>query len=208
MIAAGGAPSEPQVWAAHLAVVDGEAVGKREFETDRARFLGRGAGVRAPSAVMSGRPLSGTTGAVLDPIFAMRRRVRIAPGATARVDFWTMVASSREDVLDLVDKHHDVGAFERAAALAWTQTQVKSRHHLGIDRSEASRDQRLARHIVYRHTEAAPAVGHNSKRERRATPSMDFGHVPAICRSSSSASPTSTNSTSPARRCRRWDTGG
>ena len=142
------APTEPQVWAAHLAVVDGEAVGKREFETDRARFLGRGAGVRAPSAVMSGRPLSGTTGAVLDPIFAVRRRVRIAPGATARVDFWTMVASSREDVLDLVDKHHDVGAFERAAALAWTQAQVQL-HHLGIDRTEAGQYQRLARHIVY-----------------------------------------------------------
>ena len=147
------APTEPQIWAAHLAVVGGEAVGKREFETDRARFLGRGGSVRAPSAVMSGRPLSGATGAVLDPIFALRRRVRIAPGATARVDFWTMVASSRAEVLDLIDKHHDVGAFERAAALAWTQAQVQL-HHLGIDRSKAAQYQRLAGHIVY----AAPML--------------------------------------------------
>jgi len=142
------APTEPEVWAAHLAVVGGEAVGKREFETDRARFLGRGGSIRAPGAVMGGRPLSGSTGAVLDPIFALRRRVRIAPGAMARIDFWTMVASSRKDILDLVDKHHDVGAFERAAALAWTQAQVQL-HHLGIDRSEARQYQRLAGHIVY-----------------------------------------------------------
>ena len=142
------APTEPQIWAAHLAVVGGEAVGKREFETDRARFLGRGGSIRAPSAVMSGRPLSGATGAVLDPIFALRRRVRIAPGATARVDFWTMVASSRTEVLDLIDKHHDVGAFERAAALAWNQAQVQL-HHLGIDRIKAGQYQRLAGHIVY-----------------------------------------------------------
>ena len=141
-------PTEPQIWAAHLAVVDGEAVGKREFETDRMRFLGRGGSARAASAVMNGSPLSGTTGAVLDPIFALRRRVRIAPGATARVDFWTMVASSRAGVLDLIDKHHDVAAFERAAALAWTQSQVQL-HHLGIDRSEAGQYQRLAGHIVY-----------------------------------------------------------
>jgi cyclic beta-1,2-glucan synthetase len=147
------APGEPQVWAAHLAVVDGEAVGKREFETDRARFLGRGGSIRAPSAMTNGRPLSGATGAVLDPIFALRRRVRVAPGATARVDFWTMVASSRKDVLDLVDKHHDVGAFERAAALASTQAQVQL-HHLGIDRSEAAQYQRLAGHLVY----AAPTL--------------------------------------------------
>ena len=142
------APAEPQVWAAHLAVVDGEAVGKREFETDRARFLGRGGSIRAPSAMINGRPLTGATGAVLDPIFALRRRVRVAPGATARVDFWTTVASSRKDVLDLVDKHHDVGAFERAAALASTQAQVQL-HHLGIDRSEAAQYQRLAGHLVY-----------------------------------------------------------
>ena len=141
-------PMEPQIWVAHLAVVDGEAVGKREFETDRMRFLGRGGSARTARAVLSGRPLSGATGAVLDPIFALRRRVRIAPGATAHVDFWTMVASSRADVLDLMDKHHDVGAFERAAALAWTQAQVQL-HHLGIDRSEAGQYQRLAGHIVY-----------------------------------------------------------
>ena len=147
------APTEPQVWAAHSAVVDGQTVGKREFETDRARFLGRGGSVRAPIAAVNGRPLTGATGAVLDPIFALRRRVRIAPGATARIDFWTMAAASREEVLDLVDKHHDTGAFARAAALAWTQAQVQL-HHLGIDRGAAGLFQRLAGHAIY----AAPML--------------------------------------------------
>ncbi|MGZ3280648.1 MAG: GH36-type glycosyl hydrolase domain-containing protein [Phenylobacterium sp.] len=146
-------PTEPEVWAAHLAVVDGAAIGKREFETDRARFLGRGGSVRAPGAVMNGRPLSGSTGTVLDPIFALRRSVRIAPGATARIDFWTMAAASREEALGLVDKHHDLGAFERAAGLAWTQVQVQL-HHLGIDRSEAGQYQRLAGSMIY----AAPML--------------------------------------------------
>ena len=145
--------TEPEIWAAHVAVVTGESVGKREFETDRARFLGRGGSIRAPSVVTGGRPLSGTTGTVLDPVFAMRRRVRIAPGATARIDYWTMVASSRADVLDLVDKHHDVVAFERAASLAWTQAQVQL-HHLGIDRGAAGQYQRLAGHLIY----AAPIL--------------------------------------------------
>ena len=88
-------PSEPEIWAAHLAVVEGDAVGKPEIETDRARFLGRGRDVRTPIAVMDGRPLSNTVGTVLDPVFALRRRVRIAPGATVRIAFWTVVASSR-----------------------------------------------------------------------------------------------------------------
>ena len=147
------APTEPEIWAAHLAVVDGEAVGKPEVETDRARFLGRGRGIRTPIAVIDGRPLSNTVGTVLDPIFALRRRVRVAPGATVRIAFWTMVAPSREAVLDLVDKHRDTTAFERAATLAWTQAQVQL-HHLGIDPGEAGLFQRLAGHLLY----AAPTL--------------------------------------------------
>ncbi|HEV8553094.1 MAG TPA: hypothetical protein VGR65_06875 [Casimicrobiaceae bacterium] len=40
------APPEPVVWAAHFAVVEGQESGGFEFETDRARFLGRGRTLR------------------------------------------------------------------------------------------------------------------------------------------------------------------
>jgi cyclic beta-1,2-glucan synthetase len=141
-------PAEQEIWAAHLAIVDGEVVGKPEVETDRARFLGRGHSIHSPIAVADGRPLSGTVGTVLDPIFALRRRVRIAPGTTVRIAFWTVVAASREAVLDLVDKHRDSSAFERAATLAWTQAQVQL-HHLGIEAGEAGLFQRVAGHLLY-----------------------------------------------------------
>lgn len=141
-------PGEQEIWAAHLAIVDGEAVEKLEVETDRARFLGRGHSIHSPIAVTDGRPLSGTVGTVLDPIFALRHRVRIAPGTTVRIAFWTVVAASREAVLDLVDKHRDSSAFERAATLAWTQAQVQL-HHLGIEAGEAGLFQRIAGHLLY-----------------------------------------------------------
>ena len=149
-------PAEAEVWAAHLAVVEGETVGETEIETDRARFLGRGRDARAPIAVMDGRPLSNTVGTVLDPIFALRRRLRIAPGETARVAFWTVVASSRAEVLDLVDKHREATAFERAATLAWTQAQVQLRH-LGVQADEASLFQRVAGHVLYANPSLRPS---------------------------------------------------
>jgi cyclic beta-1,2-glucan synthetase len=155
-------PSEPEIWAAHFAIVDGEAVGKLEIETDRARFLGRGHGVRSAIAIGDGRPLSNTVGTVLDPVFALRHRLRLAPGAIARVAFWTVVASTRQAALDLVDKHRDKTAFERAATLAWTQAQVQL-HHLGIDRGEASVFQRLAGHLLH----AAPTMRPSSATIRR-----------------------------------------
>ncbi len=142
------APEEPEVWAVHLAVMEGETTGELQYETDRACFLGRGNGVRSPISMSSGRPLSNTVGTVLDPIFSIRRRVNIPPGATVRVSFWTLLAGSRDEVIGLADKHHDVAAFERAATLAWTQAQVQL-HHLGITSDEAHLFQRLANRIVY-----------------------------------------------------------
>lgn len=142
------APTEPEVWAAHLAVLEGQATDELQFETDRARFLGRGNGVRSPISISSGQPLSDTVGTVLDPIFSIRQRVSVRAGATVRVSFWTLVARSRDDVISLADKHHDVAAFERAATLAWTQAQVQL-HHIGITPDEAHLCQRLANRILY-----------------------------------------------------------
>jgi cyclic beta-1,2-glucan synthetase len=155
-------PTEQEIWAAHLAIVDGEAVGKPEIETDRARFLGRGHSIRHPMSVIDGRPLSNTVGTVLDPIFALRRRVRVVPGETVRIAYWTMVAASRTAVLDLIDKHRDTTAFDRAATLAWTQAQVQL-HHLGSDPDEAALFQRLAGHLLH----ATPTLRPSSDTIRR-----------------------------------------
>ena len=140
--------ADAQPWAAHLAVVEGESTGDLQFETDRARFLGRGRAIRTPVSVIDGQPLSNTVGTVLDPIFSLRRRVRIAAGATARIAFWTMIAPTRAEALDLADKHHEPTAFERAVTLAWTQAQVQL-HHLGVGPEEAHLFQRLANRVLY-----------------------------------------------------------
>jgi cyclic beta-1,2-glucan synthetase len=141
-------PAEPELWAAHLAVVEGTIVGSRQFETDRARFLGRGNTARAPIALADGRALTNTAGTVLDPIFSWRVRLRVEAGEVARVAFWTMVAPTRREVLDLADKHRDPAAFERATTMAWAQAQVQLRH-LGIGAEEALLFQRLANRVLY-----------------------------------------------------------
>jgi len=139
---------ETPVWAAHVVVVEGETVGDLEFESDRARFLGRGRHLRHPVAMLDGRPLSNTFGSVLDPVLSLRRTVRIPPGTTVHVVFSTLVAPAREQVLDLADKYHDVRTFERTLTLAWTQAQVQL-HHLGIGPDEAHLFQRLANAVLY-----------------------------------------------------------
>ena len=147
---------EPEIWAAHLAVVSGDTVSGVEFETDRARFLGRNGTVRTPAAIRTGQPLTKTTGTVLDAIFALRHTLRIAPGGMARVGFWTLVAPTREALLDSIDKCRDATAFTRAATLAWTQGQVQL-HHLGVDPAVAALYQRLAGHLIYASPDLRPS---------------------------------------------------
>ena len=139
---------ETQVWAAHVVVVEGESVGDLQFETDRVRFLGRGHSIRNAISIRDGRPLSNTVGPVLDPVMSLRRTVRIPPGTTARVVFSTIVAPTREEVLDLTDKYRDTRTWERTLTSAWTQAQVQL-HHLGITPDEAHLFQRLANAVLY-----------------------------------------------------------
>ncbi len=139
---------EPQIWAVHVVVAEGETVGETEYETDRVRFLGRGRGIRTPMSVIDGHPLSKTAGTVLDPIMSLRRCVRLGPGASARVTFSTLIASSRDQALALADEYNNPATFERAATLAWTQAQVQLRH-LGIEVDEAYLFQELASRILY-----------------------------------------------------------
>ena len=178
-----------------------------QYETDRARFLGRGRSVRSPGSVIDGRPLSNTVGAVLDPIFSLRRRVELAPGATAHAIFSTVVAESREQVLDLADKYRESATFERAAILAWTQAQVQL-HHLGIEQDEAHLFQRLANRILYLGPVAAPAAGgagpQRARRVRRCGPTAS----PATCPSSWCGSTRRRTSTSCASCSAPTSTGG
>jgi cyclic beta-1,2-glucan synthetase len=141
------AADEARLWAAHVAVVEGSSEGGLQFETDRARFIGRSNDLRT-AAALRGQPLSGTTGPVLDPIFSLRRRVRLAPGANARVTFSTIVARSRESLLAAADRYRDPSIYERTATLAWTAAQVELRH-LQILPDEAHLFQRLATRLVY-----------------------------------------------------------
>ncbi|HEX5426473.1 MAG TPA: glucoamylase family protein [Candidatus Acidoferrales bacterium] len=144
------------VWLTHLAVVDGDEIGEVQYETDRAKFIGRGRSVRAPACISDAAVLSNTTGAVLDPIVSLRRTIRIPPNKTARVVFTTGITPSREQALALAEKYRDPSIFERTLTLAWTQAQVQL-HHLNIQPDEANLFQRLANVILYSDPSLRPA---------------------------------------------------
>lgn len=75
------------------------------YETDRARFIGRGRTTANPHALDNHMLLSGSAGPVLDPVVAIRCPVFLESGETTTLDLITGVASSREACAKLVQKY-------------------------------------------------------------------------------------------------------
>lgn len=135
--------TDPNILAASFVTCSDDQTLPVEYETDRSRFIGRGRTLASPISVLSGRPLSGTIGCVLDPVFALRQRVVVPPGGTVRLSFWTVVADHVEKLDAIIEKHRDRVAYGRCATLAWTHGLVELRH-LGITAEEALVFQRVA----------------------------------------------------------------
>jgi cyclic beta-1,2-glucan synthetase len=131
----------------HVLSGTGRAGVETQFETDRAKFIGRGGTLARPAALTGPTPLSNTTGPVLDPIVSLRQSVRVPPGATVRFTFTTAYAESETAARALVEKYHDRRAVARGIALASTHSQVELRH-LNLSLEDTMRFQRLGARLV------------------------------------------------------------
>lgn len=100
-------PEDEPLWAVHRLVAEEE--GAPEFETDRARFLGRGRTL-ASTAALDDATLSETVGNVLDPLFSLRRVVTVAPGDSVRLVAILGAGPERESVEAVADRYPTLAA--------------------------------------------------------------------------------------------------
>jgi cyclic beta-1,2-glucan synthetase len=143
------AADQKPLWAVHVLASEGGRQGPVQYETDRARFLGRRRMPCHPAACDrdAGR-LSGTVGPVLDPIFSLRQTVMLRPGESYTAAFSTAVAESRDEALALTDEFRIMSAVTRAFDLAWAHSRVELRH-MGISVEDAQLFQRLAGYVLF-----------------------------------------------------------
>ncbi|WP_421423065.1 GH36-type glycosyl hydrolase domain-containing protein [Agrobacterium rosae] len=141
-------PSEPGTVIAHLAADNAGPTRPTEYETDRAKFIGRGRSLGEAAAFDAAATLSNTDGFTLDPILSLRRVVRVPAGKKVSVIFWTIAAPNREDVDKAIDRYRHPDAFAHELVHAWTRTQVQMRH-VGVTSQQAAAFQHLARYLVY-----------------------------------------------------------
>ena len=166
-------PEDPRLWCVHVVDSGRDRIDAVSCETDRARFIGRGHSVRNPTAMSTSGALSGTTGPVLDPIFALRTRVSVAPGQSVSVAFTTLVATTREAAFELAGRYHDSHAAQRALDFAWTSTQIELRE-LGITPANAAVFQEIATQLLFLGGSLGPP--HDELRRSRGSQPLLWAH--------------------------------
>ena len=155
-------PEEQTPWMFHLLGVSGALSGETSYETDRARFIGRGRTAANPAVFDDGDgpgSLSNTEGPVLDPIVAIRNSVTLSPDGSATVQLISGVAETREAVLALLEKYRDRHFVERAFEMAWFESQEVLRL-LNITEADAQIYGRLATSVIHGSAlrRAAPSI--------------------------------------------------
>jgi cyclic beta-1,2-glucan synthetase len=144
-------PGEQVPWMFHLLAAPGVVTDAVSYETDRARFIGRGRTAANPVVLDSSdspHTLSNTEGSVLDPIVAIRRTLTLSPDESVTVQIISGVADTREAALSLLEKYCDRHFVERAFEMAWFQSQEVLRH-LHATEADAQIFGRLASSVIY-----------------------------------------------------------
>ncbi|GAA0887149.1 GH36-type glycosyl hydrolase domain-containing protein [Rhodanobacter soli] len=143
------AADEHVPWMFHLLAVHDADIDAISYETDRARFIGRGRSTAEPQALdREQAQLSNSAGSVLDPIVAIRCRITLEPEQSATIDFVTGIAERRDDCLRLIGKYRDRHLADRVFDLAWTHSQVLLRQ-LNASLADAQLYEHLATSIIY-----------------------------------------------------------
>ncbi|WP_233171795.1 glycoside hydrolase family 94 protein [Dyella sp. ASV21] len=140
---------DPVPWMCHLMAVHDADIDEISYETDRARFIGRGRSLANPAAMdgAAGR-LSDSEGSVLDPIIAIRCRITLEPEQSVLVDMVTGVGETRDACIHLIDKYRDRHLADRVFDLAWTHSQVLLRQ-LNASLADAQLYEHMATSIIY-----------------------------------------------------------
>lgn len=143
------------LFAAHILAVEDNASVNFEYETDRCRFIERGGSMQHPAAL--DHPLTNTSGTVLDPIFSLRHRFTLEPGAQIKISFINAISNNRPQLIAMMEKYKEISTTYRVMEMAWTYSQLELRH-LNITQEDAQLFQKLASRLVYPSSQSRAAL--------------------------------------------------
>ena len=146
---------EPAAFLLHMLLVEPDQEITGDYESDRAQFLGRGRRARHPAALENSLALSRTTGATLDPIFALRQRVNLGSRASTTLVAITLAADTLQAALSLAQRYQKQGTVDQVMIdRVFTQAQTQSERELrrlNLNTTTLKQMQQLLSLLLYPH---------------------------------------------------------
>lgn len=162
------AQGQPSHWAFHTLVVEGEVLGQLQYETSRGNFLGRNRTVHNPQALE--KPLGGSTGTVLDPIFSLRHRVRVPAEGAVTITWLFGYGENREQALALARKYRKGEMRLRAFEMAQSRSQIEA-NFLALTAERIALYQDLIPYFLF-HNPLRVKHGHEIAQNRKGQPAL------------------------------------
>ena len=139
---------DKELWIMQSLLIDEKVIGNIQYETNRAKFIGRCNDLDRPEVIDNDKLLTNTVGAVLDPIISMRARVKIPAKESCELAYIMAICEERQEAIKIAEKYKQRDNVERIFELAWTHSQIESRY-LGINSQIANKYQELASNIIF-----------------------------------------------------------
>ncbi|MCR1899749.1 DUF3131 domain-containing protein [Irregularibacter muris] len=133
-------------WSFHTIIGEEKDRGKISYETSRYKFIGRGKKIPQAEALI--RPLENTSGAVLDPIISLRKRIKIAPEDGVELFFVKGFAENKEQAYSLGEKYGDILSLENTFEMARIRSQIELTN-LNIREKDMEMYQDMIAHILF-----------------------------------------------------------
>jgi cyclic beta-1,2-glucan synthetase len=141
-------PRETPPFLLHFLVGAEGPIATARWESDRRAFIGRGGDLRAPAGARAS--LGNSAGFTLDPVMALQLEVELRPYERRELCFVSVVAATREAVIETAERYATLASLDWAIGDAATES-ARAVERAGLDPDALAPLQALASQLVYPH---------------------------------------------------------
>ena len=152
---------------------EAETIGELEYEIDKEKFMGKGIN-NIPEMILNSKPYSKNTGIGTDPIIAMKRTFKIAPGETIMLDLIITVDGNRQNIIDNLNKYENTNVITKTFELSKAKVEAEN-IYLGVKGKEIEDYQTMLGFLLFQNPTKSEVLEKLPKRQYLQSELWKFG---------------------------------
>lgn len=126
---------------------ESEIVGDIEYEINKEKFMGNG-NFKMPKSIINSRPYSKKIALVTDPCLAIKKTIKIMPGATIKLDLIISIAYQEEEIKNMLKDYTNINNIEKTFELSKAKTEAEN-IYLGFNGENIENYQKMLAYLIF-----------------------------------------------------------